>query len=186
MKSSELIELLYRWKLCRGYCLYDNQGFADFAVELPRLPGLYALWTHKLELLYVGKANDIRQRILNHHIVEEAFSERFGGIAICHPATIMIDPIESVLINRLKPRLNRRNNSSMFLAEDIENLVIAELEKVKETRYEHREELEFNPPELTARQLKKELRKLNLSPLLKLKYFNEYKVDQTGQMMLSI
>ena len=54
MKSSELIELLYRWKISRGYCLYDNQGPADFAVELTDRAGLYALCTHKLDLLYIG------------------------------------------------------------------------------------------------------------------------------------
>ena len=88
----------------------------------------------------------------------------------------MIDPIESILIDQLKPRLNRRNNRSMLLATEVELLAIKELEKVQERRLHQGDELDFNPQELTVKELKKAIRESKLSPLLKLKYFNEYKV----------
>jgi len=81
--------------------------------SLPRSPGVYLFCGHRDEVLYVGKATNLRQRVRSYFgrddrrrigpMLREAQAVRHH----CLPDPLSAEVIEARLIARLKPRYNR-------------------------------------------------------------------------------
>ena len=81
--------------------------------NLPRSPGVYLFCGHRDEVLYVGKATNLRQRVRSYFgqedrrrigpMLREAQSVRHH----CLPDPLSAEVVEARLIARLKPRYNR-------------------------------------------------------------------------------
>ena len=81
--------------------------------NLPRSPGVYMFCGHRDEVLYVGKATNLRQRVRSYFgqedrrrigpMLREAQSVRHH----CLPDPLSAEVVEARLIARLKPRYNR-------------------------------------------------------------------------------
>jgi DNA polymerase-3 subunit epsilon len=81
--------------------------------NLPRCPGVYLFCGHRDEVLYVGKASNLRQRVRSYFGREDR--RRIGPMlreaqAVrhhCLPDALSAEVIEARLIARLRPRYNR-------------------------------------------------------------------------------
>ena len=81
--------------------------------NLPRSPGVYLFCGHRDEVLYVGKATNLRQRVRSYFGREDR--RRIGPMlreaqAVrhhCLPDPLSAEVVEARLIARLKPRYNR-------------------------------------------------------------------------------
>ncbi len=81
--------------------------------SLPRSPGVYLFCGHRDEVLYVGKATNLRQRVRSYFGREDR--RRIGPMlreaqAVrhhCLPDPLSAEVVEARLIARLKPRYNR-------------------------------------------------------------------------------
>ncbi len=81
--------------------------------SLPRTPGVYLFCGHRDEVLYVGKASNLRQRVRSYFGQEDR--RRIGPMlreaqAIrhhCLPDPLSAEVVEARLIARLRPRYNR-------------------------------------------------------------------------------
>ena len=81
--------------------------------SLPRSPGVYLFCGHRDEVLYVGKATNLRQRVRSYFGQEDR--RRIGPMlreaqAVrhhCLPDPLSAEVVEARLIARLKPRYNR-------------------------------------------------------------------------------
>ena len=81
--------------------------------SLPRTPGVYLFCGHRDEVLYVGKATNLRQRVRSYFgqedrrrigpMLREAQSVRHH----CLPDPLSAEVVEARLIARLRPRYNR-------------------------------------------------------------------------------
>jgi DNA polymerase-3 subunit epsilon len=81
--------------------------------HLPRTPGVYLFCGHRDEVLYVGKATNLRQRVRSYFgqedrrrigpMLREAQSVRHH----CLPDPLSAEVVEARLIARLRPRYNR-------------------------------------------------------------------------------
>ena len=81
--------------------------------SLPRSPGVYLFCGHRDEVLYVGKATNLRQRVRSYFgredrrrigpMLREAQSVRHHSL----PDPLSAEVVEARLIARLKPRYNR-------------------------------------------------------------------------------
>ncbi len=81
--------------------------------SLPRTPGVYLFCGHRDEVLYVGKATNLRQRVRSYFgqedrrrigpMLREAQSVRHH----CLPDALSAEVVEARLIARLRPRYNR-------------------------------------------------------------------------------
>jgi DNA polymerase-3 subunit epsilon len=86
--------------------------------DLPRTPGVYLFCGHRGEVLYVGKASNLRQRVRSYFGGEER--RRIGPMlreaqAVrhhCLPDALTAEVVEARLIARLKPRYNRAGTRS--------------------------------------------------------------------------
>jgi DNA polymerase-3 subunit epsilon len=86
--------------------------------NLPRAPGVYLFCGHRDEVLYVGKATNLRQRVRSYFgredrrqigpMLREAQSLRHH----CLPDPLSAEVIEARLIARLRPRYNRAGTRS--------------------------------------------------------------------------
>ena len=80
---------------------------------LPRTPGVYLFCGHRDEVLYVGKATNLRQRVRSYFGQEDR--RRIGPMLreaqsvrhLCLPDPLSAEVIEARLIARLRPRYNR-------------------------------------------------------------------------------
>ncbi|MET0143484.1 MAG: DEDD exonuclease domain-containing protein [Ilumatobacteraceae bacterium] len=80
---------------------------------LPRTPGVYMFCGHRDEVLYVGKATNLRQRVRSYFGQEDR--RRIGPMLRevqsvrhhCLPDPLSAEVVEARLIARLKPRYNR-------------------------------------------------------------------------------
>ena len=81
--------------------------------NLPRSPGVYLFCGHRDEVLYVGKATNLRQRVRSYFGQEDR--RRIGPMLRetqsvrhhCLPDPLSAEVVEARLIARLKPRYNR-------------------------------------------------------------------------------
>lgn len=81
--------------------------------NLPRTPGVYMFCGHRDEVLYVGKATNLRQRVRSYFGQDDR--RRIGPMlreaqAVqhhCLPDPVSAEVVEARLISRLKPRYNR-------------------------------------------------------------------------------
>ena len=81
--------------------------------NLPRTPGVYMFCGHRDEVLYVGKATNLRQRVRSYFGQEDR--RRIGPMlreaqSVRHlplPDPLSAEVVEARLIARLKPRYNR-------------------------------------------------------------------------------
>ncbi len=98
--------------------------------SLPRSPGVYLFCGHRDEVLYVGKATNLRQRVRSYFGREDR--RRIGPMlreaqAVrhhCLPDPLSAEVVEARLIARLKPRYNRagtRADRYCYVRLDIES-----------------------------------------------------------------
>jgi DNA polymerase-3 subunit epsilon len=81
--------------------------------NLPRSPGVYMFCGHRDEVLYVGKATNLRQRVRSYFGQEDR--RRIGPMLreaqsvrhLCLPDPLSAEVVEARLIARMKPRYNR-------------------------------------------------------------------------------
>lgn len=161
--------------MCPLHPIHDQYGIADVAVKLSKKAGLYACWSHAGELIYVGKANSIKQRFTggNHHKIREVIKEGpLGAISTHHFPPYLLEAMETILIEKANPRLNSRSNRSSMLGNDTLKITIEQLENVPMPKLEFTEELDFETKKCTKAQLKTILRKNELTPLLALENFD--------------
>ena len=92
---------------------HPQAGKLRLTAGLPRSPGVYLFCGHRDEVLYVGKATNLRQRVRSYFGSEDR--RRIGPMlreaqAVrhhCLPDPLSAEVIEARLIARLKPRYNR-------------------------------------------------------------------------------
>jgi DNA polymerase III subunit epsilon len=85
----------------------------SLTADLPRTPGVYMFRGHRDDVLYVGKATNLRQRVRSYFGSEDR--RRIGPMlrethSVTHldlPDALTAEVIESRLISRLLPRYNR-------------------------------------------------------------------------------
>ncbi len=92
---------------------HPQAGKLKMTSNLPRSPGVYLFCGHRDEVLYVGKATNLRQRVRSYFgqedrrrigpMLREAQSVRHH----CLPDPLSAEVVEARLIARLKPRYNR-------------------------------------------------------------------------------
>ena len=92
---------------------HPQAGKLRLTADLPRSPGVYLFCGHRDEVLYVGKATNLRQRVRSYFgqddrrrigpMLREAQSVRHH----CLPDPLSAEVIEARLISRLLPRYNR-------------------------------------------------------------------------------
>jgi DNA polymerase-3 subunit epsilon len=81
--------------------------------NLPRTPGVYMFCGHRDEVLYVGKATNLRQRVRSYFGQEDRrkigpmLRETQAVRHLCLPDPLSAEVIEARLIARMKPRYNR-------------------------------------------------------------------------------
>jgi DNA polymerase-3 subunit epsilon len=81
--------------------------------NLPRSPGVYLFCGHRDEVLYVGKATNLRQRVRSYFGQEDRrkigpmLRETQSVRHHCLPDPLSAEVVEARLISRLKPRYNR-------------------------------------------------------------------------------
>ncbi|MGI9031968.1 MAG: DEDD exonuclease domain-containing protein [Ilumatobacteraceae bacterium] len=92
---------------------HPQAGKLRLTSGLPRTPGVYLFCGHRDEVLYVGKATNLRQRVRSYFGSEDR--RRIGPMlreaqAVrhhCLPDPLSAEVVEARLIARLKPRYNR-------------------------------------------------------------------------------
>ena len=92
---------------------HPQAGKLRLTADLPRAPGVYLFCGHRDEVLYVGKATNLRQRVRSYFGRDDR--RRIGPMlreaqAVRHhplPDPLSAEVVEARLISRLLPRYNR-------------------------------------------------------------------------------
>jgi DNA polymerase-3 subunit epsilon len=92
---------------------HPQAGKLRLTAALPRTPGVYLFCGHRDEVLYVGKATNLRQRVGSYFGSEDR--RRIGPMLReaqsvqhhCLPDPVSAEVVEARLIARLRPRYNR-------------------------------------------------------------------------------
>jgi excinuclease ABC subunit C len=95
--------------------LFDRKFGADLLRELPREPGVYLFRDEAGEVLYAGKAKDLRRRLADYRNATRRKAHRKMRTLVREAATLEVRPqtseeqallVENELIRRLRPRYN--------------------------------------------------------------------------------
>jgi DNA polymerase-3 subunit epsilon len=97
---------------------HPQAGKLRMTADLPRSPGVYMFRGHRDEILYVGKATNLRQRVRSYFGSDDR--RKIGPMlretqSVAHldlPDPLTAEIIESRLISRLLPRYNRAGTRS--------------------------------------------------------------------------
>jgi len=92
---------------------HPQAGKLKMTADLPRTPGVYMFRGHRDEILYVGKATNLRQRVRSYFGSDDR--RKIGPMlretqSVAHldlPDALTAEVIESRMISRLLPRYNR-------------------------------------------------------------------------------
>ena len=93
---------------------HPQAGKLKMTADLPRSPGVYMFCGHRGEVLYVGKATNLRQRVRSYFGSDDRRkigpmlreTQSVSHLALSDPITAEV--IEQRLISRLLPRFNRQ------------------------------------------------------------------------------
>jgi excinuclease ABC subunit C len=98
-----------------GVRLFDRKFGADLLRELPREPGVYLFRDEAGEVLYAGKAKDLRRRLGDYRNATRRKAHRKMRTLVREAATLEVRPqtteeqallVENELIRTLRPRYN--------------------------------------------------------------------------------
>ncbi|MEN8160171.1 MAG: nucleotide excision repair endonuclease [Myxococcota bacterium] len=98
-----------------GVRLFDRKFGADLLRELPREPGVYLFRDAEGEVLYAGKAKDLRRRLASYRNATRRKAHRKMRTLVREATTLEVRPqaseqeallVENELIRRLRPRYN--------------------------------------------------------------------------------
>ena len=177
-EAKKILDLMYRWQLCRLYPVYDEYGPVDVAAAVPATHGLYVFWDQQLQPLYIGKSDAIRFRISQHHKTEESLANGLVGLATCSPPIYLLDTIEATLIQQLKPRLNSCISRASLCTDETLAMTLEQLELIPDstklpwgdTRHEGGGCLKESPAP-AKEEMKRRIRRLAMQPLNKLRKY---------------
>ncbi len=101
------------WSCCRSSPAIHRPAKLKMTADLPRTPGVYMFRGQRDEILYVGKATNLRQRVRSYFGSDDR--RKIGPMlretqSVTHldlPDALTAEVIESRLISRLLPRYNR-------------------------------------------------------------------------------
>ena len=172
--QDELRNLVARWTLPECFYVVDESGPCDVAVKLPADSGLYAFWNNKGELIYIGKADDLRARIRQHHIARKAVCNGFGALSFAVFPAQWIDAMEATLIAHLRPELNVGSVRKALVSEKSLRLTLYQLRRHPELPLLPDYEIGKIEPQSECRwAIKRELEQQGLITLLRLKLFGK-------------
>jgi DNA polymerase III epsilon subunit family exonuclease len=94
----------------RARSLMDRAWLKD----IPRKPGVYIMWSHHDEIIYVGKAKNLRERLASYYSQPLGYTRKMDGLieSMARVETEVVGTelqaliLESQLIHRYQPRYN--------------------------------------------------------------------------------
>lgn len=165
--------IIWKFQSARMHRVKDRYGSCDLAVELPEELGLYCFIDDTFKASYIGKADDIRQRLKGkHEAIIPAFARGLLSVRFSLVPAHLLDTFEQVLIYALKPPLNKSKRPKLVTTETID----LTLDFYSAIDFELGcwpwvdTDIKENDSETTVR---RKLRKLGLDPLMKLQLFDK-------------
>lgn len=76
--------------------------------QLPTFPGVYFAVAKNSDVLYIGKAQNLRHRWVRHHRFDELVEAGCCSIAFMGCPLIYLSKVEAVLIYWFRPKLNKK------------------------------------------------------------------------------
>lgn len=91
-----------------------SEEFQPYRETLPNLPGIYKYLNEQQEIIYIGKAKDLRKRVSSYFVNSQQHSNRIKRMVhfICKIEFVIVDTeqdaflLENSLIKKYQPRYN--------------------------------------------------------------------------------